>query len=133
MQVRKNNLWAALFVGPALLFVGFYLLYPSLNTLWLSLFDNRSEKFVGLDNYKYVFSSSVMIQAFRNNLMWLAVFTACTVGLGLVLAIVFDKVRYERVAKTVVFMPMAISFVGAGVIWKFMYAYRPAASEQIGL
>ena len=133
MHVKRNSLWAALFVGPALFLTGFYLLYPSAQTIWLSLMDGRSINFVGLDNYKFAFSSNVMLQAFRNNLIWLIVFTSSTVVFGLIMAIIFDRVRYESVAKTAIFMPMAISFVGAGIIWKFMYAYKPATGDQIGL
>lgn len=71
--------------------------------------------------------------AFRNNLLWLVVFTTLIVSLGLVLAVLLDRVRYESVAKSVIFLPMAISFVGAGVIWRFMYAYQPRNAPQIGL
>ncbi|NMA61823.1 MAG: sugar ABC transporter permease [Firmicutes bacterium] len=95
--------------------------------------DRRSVNFVGLDNYKYVFTSQVMLRAFKNNLLWLVFFTAGTVGLGLLFAILVDRVKYESVAKSIIFMPMAISFVGAGVVWKFMYSYKPSGAEQIGL
>ncbi len=75
-----------------------------------------------------------MLRAFKNNLLWLVFFTAGTVGLGLVFAILADRVKYERLVKSVIFMPMAISFVGAGVVWKFMYNYKPiGGAEQIGL
>lgn len=131
--MRRGRTWAWGFVGPTLLFIGFYLLYPSLTTIYLSLFDRRSDHFVGLSNYLEVFTSSAMLTAFRNNLLWLVVFTVGTVGLGLAMAVLTDRVRYEKVAKSIVFLPMAISFVGAGVIWKFMYAYQPAGVPQIGL
>jgi alpha-glucoside transport system permease protein len=71
--------------------------------------------------------------SFRNNALWIVVFTALTVSLGLVLAVLLDRVRYEAVAKSIIFLPMAISFVGAGVIWKFVYAFRPAGQPQIGI
>ncbi|MBE3599284.1 MAG: sugar ABC transporter permease [Limnochordaceae bacterium] len=95
--------------------------------------DRRSEHFVGLSNYVRLFTSSAMLTAFRNNLLWLVVFTAGTVGLGLLMAVLTDRVRYEAAAKALIFLPMAISFVGAGVIWKFMYAYQPPGVPQIGL
>ena len=88
---------------------------------------------MGLENYKYVFTSQTMLRAFKNNLLWLVLFTAGTVGLGLLFAILVDRVKYERIAKSIIFMPMAISFVGAGVVWKFIYAYKPSGAEQIGL
>jgi alpha-glucoside transport system permease protein len=110
-----------------------YQVYPALQTIYLSFLDRRSETFVGLTNYKYVFTSPVMQTAFKNNLLWLIFFTAGTVGLGLLFAILVDRVRYESFAKSIIFMPMAISFVGAGVVWKFMYTYKPQGSEQIGL
>ena len=121
------------YVGPAVLFLLVYQVYPALQTIYLSFLDRRSESFVGLDNYKYVFTSQVMLRAFKNNLLWLVLFTAGTVGLGLLFAILVDRVKYERLAKSIIFMPMAISFVGAGVVWKFMYSYKPADAEQIGL
>ncbi|HBG09592.1 MAG: sugar ABC transporter permease [Firmicutes bacterium] len=122
-----------MYVGPAVLFLLVYQVYPALQTIYLSFLDRRSESFVGLANYKYVFTSQTMLRAFKNNLLWLVVFTAGTVGLGLLFAILVDRVRYERLAKSIIFMPMAVSFVGAGVVWKFIYAYRPAGAEQIGL
>jgi alpha-glucoside transport system permease protein len=74
-----------------------------------------------------------MLIAFRNNLLWLVIFTAFTVSLGLIFAVIFDRVRYEPIVKSIIFLPMAISFVGAGVIWKFVYAYKPAGEPQIGV
>jgi alpha-glucoside transport system permease protein len=131
--MRKGRLLPWLYVGPTLLILAFFLVYPALNTLYLSLFDKHSENFVGLDNYVWALTSKEMLTAFRNNILWLVLFTALTVSLGLVLAVLLDRVRYEAVAKSIVFLPMAISFVGAGVIWKFMYAFRPANVPQIGL
>jgi alpha-glucoside transport system permease protein len=74
-----------------------------------------------------------MLTAFRNNLLWVALFVPVTVFLGLIMAVILDRVRYESIVKSIIFMPMAISFVGAGVIWKFVYSYRPVGSEQIGI
>ncbi len=74
-----------------------------------------------------------MVIAFRNNALWVIFFTILTISIGLLLAVLLDRVRYERIAKSVIFLPMAISMVGAGVIWKFMYAYRPSGISQIGL
>lgn len=121
------------YVGPLLLILTFFLVYPTLNTLYLSFLDKYSEVFVGLDNWVYALTNRTMLISFRNNVLWLVVFTALTVSLGLVLAVLLDRVRYESVAKSIIFLPMAISFVGAGVIWKFVYAFRPAGQPQIGI
>lgn len=131
--MKRGSLLPWLYIGPALLILVFFLVYPTLHTFYLSLFDERSGQFVGLENYAFAFTTKAMLIAFRNNLLWLVLFTVLTVGLGLAIAVLTDRVRYEAVAKSVIFLPMAISFVGAGVIWKFMYAYRPAGAAQIGL
>ncbi len=133
MKRKTGGLIPFVYVGPAVAFLLIYQVYPALQTIYLSFMDRRSATFVGLQNYRYVFTSPVMLTAFRNNLIWLVFFTAGTVGLGLLFAILVDKVKYERFAKSIVFMPMAISFVGAGVVWKFMYTYKPPGSAQIGL
>lgn len=130
---KTGGLTPLVYVGPAVFFLLIFQVYPALQTIYLSFMDRRSEVFVGLANYKYVFTSPVMLTAFRNNLFWLVFFTAGTVGLGLLFAILVDKVKYESFAKSIIFMPMAISFVGAGVVWKFMYTYKPPGSQQIGL
>lgn len=96
-------------------------------------FDKGSNVFVGAGNYIYAFTNRVMLTAFRNNALWVVVFSAITVFLGLVLAVLLDRVRYEVIIKSIIFMPMAISFVGASVIWKFVYAFRPAGAPQIGI
>lgn len=121
-----------LWQGPALALLGVFLVYPTLNTLLLSLLDARSERFVGLANYASVFTDPSMLLALRNNVLWLVFFTLITVTLGLVIAVLTDRVPYESVAKAIIFLPMAISFVAAGVIWKFMYDFRPPGLPQTG-
>ncbi|TES86105.1 sugar ABC transporter permease [Candidatus Aerophobetes bacterium] len=111
----------------------FFLIYPSVHTFYLSFFGPGSRKFVGVSNYIFAFTNRVMLTAFRNNALWVLVFTTLTVFLGLILAVILDRVRYETVVKSIVFMPMAISFVGAAVIWKFVYAYRPPGAPQVGI
>ena len=74
-----------------------------------------------------------MLTSFRNNALWIAFFVPLTVFLGLVIAVLLDKVKYESIVKSLIFMPMAISFVGAGVIWKFVYAYKPVSAAQTGI
>ncbi len=121
-----------LWIGPALLFLLLYLIYPSLQTVNLSLYNANSSKWVGLDNYLYVFTSGDTLTALRNNVLWLIFFTSVTVTLGLLIAVLTDRVSYESVAKAIIFLPMAISFVAAGVIWKFMFDYRPPGTAQTG-
>ena len=123
------------FVGPALSVLALFLVWPTLRTIWLSFRDEDGEAFVGLENYQFAFSDDVMLTAFRNNVIWLIVGTVGTVGLGLVIATLVDKLqrRSESVAKSIIFLPMAISFVGASIIWGFIYAFRPAGRPQIGL
>ena len=130
-EVRK---WLRpwLWIIPAVAFLGIFLIYPVINTIILSLKNADSTKFVGLKNYLFVFTDRNMLIAMRNNLLWLVIFTFFTVTLGLVIAVLTDRVKYEKVAKAFVFMPMAISFVAAGVIWKFMYEFRPKGTAQIG-
>lgn len=122
-----------LWLLPALTFLAVFLIYPALYTLYLSTLDARSMGFVGLKNYVFAFTNPEMLVAFRNNLLWLVFFTGLTVSVGLLLAVLTDRVRYEGAAKSIIFLPMAISFVAASVIWKFVYEFRPAGAPQIGL
>ncbi len=122
-----------IFAGPALVLLFWFLVLPTLRTFGLSFMDDASRNFVGLANYAYAFTNPVMLESFLNNLMWLVFGTAGTVGLGLLIAILADRSPWETAFKTLIFMPMAISFVGAGVIWKFMYAYKGDATAEIGL
>lgn len=121
-----------LWLAPALAFLTVFLFYPAASTLVLSLFGPDSRGFVGLRNYAFALTNPTMLIAFRNNVLWLVVFTAGAVGFGLLMAVLTDRVRYERAAKTVMFVPMAISFVAASVIWKFVFEFRPAGTPQIG-
>jgi len=126
-----------LFIAPAILLVTFFLVYPSIHTTVLSFFGRpysaRAEGFVGLQNYEHFFTDKNMLTAFRNNALWVVILTTFTVSFGLIFAVLLDRVRYEKVIKSIIFIPMAISMVGASVIWKFVYAFRPAGAEQIGL
>lgn len=129
----EKRLTPFLFVGPAIAILAWYLFLPTFRSLYLSFFGKFSRQFVGLDNYLYVFTDRTMLTAFLNNVYWLVFGTGFCVGLGLVIALLADRVKFEKVAKSLIFLPMAISFVGAGVIWKFMYAFRPEGTAQIGL
>lgn len=121
------------FVGPALLGVAYFLALPTLRTLRASLFDRDGDTFVGLANFVDVFTEPFMLIAFRNNVLWLVFGAGLTVLLGLLIAVLADRSRHESLIKSIVFMPMAISLVGAGVIWKFIYSVRDEGAPQIGL
>jgi len=121
------------FVGPAMVILTWYLVLPTLRTFYFSFFNAQSTKFVGLENYVFALTDSAMLESFGNNLIWLIVGTSLSVVFGLLIAILADRSRFEVAAKSLIFLPMAISFVGAGVIWRFIYFYKPASAEQIGL
>jgi alpha-glucoside transport system permease protein len=119
-----SRLQPYIFIGPAIALLAWYLAVPTVRTFALSLYDARGN-FVGLQNYGAVFTERIMIEAWRNNLIWMIVGTSLTVTFGLMIAILADRSPFERVAKSLIFMPMAISMVGAGVIWKFVYDINP--------
>jgi alpha-glucoside transport system permease protein len=122
-----------LFLAPALLLLGVYLLYPLFETFRLSFFDATGEQFVGLSNYQWVFVDQNFLITIRNNFLWLVVVPAAATALGLIVAVLADRVWWGGFAKSMVFMPMAISFVGASVIWKFVYDFRGPEADQIGI
>lgn len=137
IHTRRWQPW--IFVGPALLLIGFFLAYPAVATIVRSFFGRGTRlfgptvEFVGLANWRFAFTNDVMLVALRNNALWAVLGTTCSVGFGLLLAVLLDRVRYERLVKSIIFVPTAISGVGIGVIWKFVFAYRPAHLEQIGV
>ncbi|HET6380801.1 MAG TPA: sugar ABC transporter permease [candidate division Zixibacteria bacterium] len=114
-----------LWVAPAFLFLITFLIYPTIRTFIVSLMNARGDEFVGLDNYLGLFSSGAFWQTLLNNALWIVFFTGFVVIFGIVIAVLTDRVRYETVVKAVIFIPMAISFVAAGVIWGFMYNFDP--------
>ena len=122
-----------LFLAPALLLLGIYLLYPLVETCRLSFYDATGHTFVGLANYTWVFVDQGFLITIRNNFMWLLVVPAAATIAGLIVAVLADRVWWGNFAKSMVFMPMAISFVGASVIWKFVFDYRGPGSDQIGI
>jgi alpha-glucoside transport system permease protein len=123
------------FIGPAVAIVTLYLLYPALDTLRLSFMDGRSQNFVGLENYEFLATNPGVRQILWNNLMWVIVVPAVSVAVGLAVAVLADKLtaKWENVAKSLIFLPMAISFVGASTIWGFIYAWRAQGQPQIGI
>ncbi|HEY7937471.1 MAG TPA: sugar ABC transporter permease [Candidatus Limnocylindrales bacterium] len=126
----RDRILPWVFVGPALILLATYLLYPGIATFARSFFDSKGA--FTFDNYA-VMTSSDFVEILRNNVIWLIVAAGGSVILGLVFAGLFDRVRREALAKTLVFLPLAISLIGASVIWGFMYAWEPAGQPQIGL
>jgi alpha-glucoside transport system permease protein len=131
----RSLLLPFVFAGPALALLCWFLVLPTLRTLWLSFFDETGTRFVFLKNYAFAFTDPIMLESFRNNLLWMIVGTVFCVGSGLVIAVLADRSKWEKAYKSIIFLPMAISFVGAGVIWKFVYAYKGEATglQEIGL
>lgn len=121
------------FVGPAVAILAWYLAIPTVRTFWISLLGGDSAEFVGLQNYIAIFTNRTMFIAFRNNILWIIFGSSLSVIFGLLIAVLADRSRFETFAKSLIFMPMAISMVGAGVIWNFIYEVRGAGEPQIGL
>ncbi|PZF84509.1 carbohydrate ABC transporter permease [Jiangella anatolica] len=133
---RRADLWQSLaFMVPALLLLTVGLIYPAIRTGYQSFFDRTAENFVGLDNYQFVFTNDAMITVLRNTAIWVFLTPVLSTFIGLVYAVLVDRSRVEAAAKAVIFLPMAISLVGASIIWKFVYEFRPDQQgiEQIGL
>nr|WP_319389663.1 sugar ABC transporter permease [uncultured Cohaesibacter sp.] len=122
-----------LFLGPALLALGLYLVYPAIDSIRLSLYNSDSSKFVGLDNYVWLWFDAGFRQSMFNNMLWLLFVPAMSTFFGLVIAALTDRIWWGNIAKSLIFMPMAISFIGASIIWKFVYEYRGEGSAQIGI
>ena len=123
------------FVGPALVILAVFLVYPVISTIIISFGDSRGEGFVGLDNYDFVFSDESMLRSIRNTAGWIVIVPLVAVTIGLAFATLADRLhRGEAVAKSLIFMPMAISFVGATVTWTLIYSFRPEGfGTNIGL
>ncbi|MCL3883399.1 sugar ABC transporter permease [Marivita sp. GX14005] len=131
---RANMVRPWLFLLPAILALGLYLAYPVFETIRLSLTDrDQGGAFVGLANYQQMASEPKFWEAMRNNMLWLIVVPALSTAFGLLAAQLTDRIKWGNIAKSLIFMPMAISFVGAAVIWKLVYDARPPGTEQIGV
>ncbi len=115
----------AVFLGPALLLLGVWVVYPTIRTIIRSFFDRSGDEFVGLDNYQTLFSDDTLLMAIRNNVLWLLIVPALVTAIGLVFAVLLERVRFATAFKVAVFMPMAISLFAAGVIWRLMYDKDP--------
>jgi alpha-glucoside transport system permease protein len=136
---RANALRPWLFMLPAILALGLYLVYPVFGSFWRSLFNRAGTEFVGLGNYGLLFGDGEFRQALFNNFLWVLFVPAMATFLGLLVAQLTDRLSWGNIAKSLIFMPMAISFVGASLIWKFVYAVDPeigiinAIRDGIGL
>ncbi|NES28891.1 ABC transporter permease subunit [Micromonospora terminaliae] len=123
---------AIFFLLPTLLFLAVGLVVPAIRTTLLSFMDKDSSNWVGLANYAWMFSEDSIVRVLINSLIWVLLVPLVATAFGLIYAVLVDKARFESVAKSLIFLPMAISFVGAAIIWKFVYAYR-GDGDQIGL
>ncbi len=143
--MKQGRLAPWLYLGPALLIMLIFVIYPTFNTAVLSFMNKSGTQSAAADcvagqpcwgvfeNYRYAITNPLMLTALRNNALWLLLMVPGTVAVGLLFALLADRVRYESLAKSIIFMPMAISFIGAGVIWRFIYYIQAGGGAQIGL
>ena len=142
--MRQGRITPWLYLLPALIVMTTFIVFPAVNTFYLSFRNTDNTGWASdncrtgqscwgiFENFRYALTSDIMRTAFVNNLKWIILMVSGTVLLGLLIATLADRVRYEPLAKAIIFMPMAISFVGAGVIWKFVYDFG-TSDVQIGL
>ncbi|MFQ8430298.1 carbohydrate ABC transporter permease [Amaricoccus sp. W119] len=130
---RANLIRPWLFLAPAIFALVVYLVYPVIESVWLSLHDRSGQNYVGTSNYVWMVNDPVFRESMFNNLLWLLFVPAAATGFGLAAAALTDRIWWGNIAKSLIFMPMAISFVGASVIWKFIYDYRAPGEPQIGI
>jgi alpha-glucoside transport system permease protein len=143
--MRQGRLAPFLYLLPAILVIGLFIVYPMVDTVRLSFTDRSGELSAAnscidgepcwgiFENFRYSLSNPNMLTALRNNGLWLLLMVPATVAIGLLIALLADRVRYESLAKAIIFLPMAISFIGAGIIWNFMYQIETGSGEQIGV
>lgn len=131
---RGRDLFQLLaFIAPAIVLLSIGLIYPAIRTGIFAFMDRTSTDFVGFDNFVWMFTQPQIITTLINTLIWVALVPTISTIMGLAYAVFIDKAKGEKILKSLVFMPMAISFVGAGIIWRFIYEYRAEGFEQIGL
>jgi len=128
-----ERLQTAAFLAPSLLLIAAGLLYPAIKTIYQSFYDAAGTGFVGLDNYQTIFTDSAQLQVLRNTAIWVILTPLAATFIGLVYAVLVDRAKFEKFAKALIFLPMAISLVGASIIWKFVYDYRGTDQNQIGV
>lgn len=133
---------AAAFIAPSLLLIAVGLLYPAVGTIYQSFFGSSYQpilggdgagNFVGLDNYRRIFTNGDLLQVLRNTALWVVLTPLLATSFGLVYAVLIDRSRFEKFAKALIFLPMAISLVGASIIWKFVYDYKGSDQGQLGV
>lgn len=134
LKGRGRNIASVLvFVIPAFFLLTMGLIWPAIQTSYNSFFDRNSVNFVGLQNYLWLFTNADSQRAFLNTAVWVLLVPLVSIGVGLLYALLIDGKKFEKGMKSLLFMPMAISFVGAGIIWRFMYDFRGAGQTQRGL
>ncbi|MBH0008297.1 sugar ABC transporter permease [Salinibacterium sp. UTAS2018] len=121
------------FMSPAVFLLAIGLIYPTIQTTIQAFMNSRGTRFVGLENFIWIFTQDTGIRTVLNTVVWVLIVPTVSTIFGLAYAVFIDKSRGEKIFKILVFMPMAISFVGASIIWRFVYAVRPEGQEQIGL
>ena len=129
----ENSIRSIIFIAPAFLVLFTFILFPVFETIRLSFYDKFGREFIGFDNYLWAIKDNEFRRSILNNLGWLLIVPTLSTFFGLVIANLTDRIWWGTIAKSIIFMPMAISFVGAGVIWKFIYDYRGVDDQQIGL
>ena len=129
----QNAVASLIFFGPAAVLLLAGIVFPALQTLIFSFKNPESTSYVGLDNYRWMFTDPNIRVVFVNTLLWILVVPIVTTAIGLGLAVLLDRMKRESVPKSLIFMPMAISFVGASIIWKFVYDYAKEGYPQTGL
>jgi alpha-glucoside transport system permease protein len=132
----RSDLVASLaFVVPAFLMLAIGLLYPAIRTIYQSFFDRRTVNFVGLENYENIVTDPALVTVLQNTFLWVVITPIVATFIGLVYAVLVDRARIEAFAKALIFMPLAISLVGASIIWRFVYEFRPDQQgvDQIGI
>ena len=129
-QPRRGAAWRGLliplgFLAPALFFLGIWMVYPTIATMWRSLFSDRGDAFVGIDNYKRLFTDDLIFESIKNNALWVLIIPAAVTAVGLIFAVLVERVRWSVAFKIAVFMPLAVSLFAVGVIWRIMYQQDP--------
>ena len=129
----ENSLRVIIFIAPAFIVLFVFIIYPVFETIRLSFYDKIGREFLGWSNYAWAIKDPDFRRSILNNFGWLLIVPTLSTFFGLVIANLADRIWWGTIAKSIIFMPMAISFVGAGVIWKFIYDYRGPGQDQIGL
>jgi len=130
-ELVKPRIRPWLWLAPAFAFLLVFLIGPTIVTAIKSLQDNNG-KWIGLSNYAWFFGDPGSLSALKNNILWVILLPILAVGFGLLIAVLVDRVRYESIAKSAIFLPLAISATAASVIWLFMFAYQTPPSPQYG-